>query len=164
MPRHPWLAVSLAALAVVTLGLKIGLHGAPPGPDGMLAARQQAEQLLAARGWSRGETSQLTLDGTMPAVRYLRADCAEGIIVAAVPPRADAFPLVGELAADGGRALFVYDGIASVRPPSSVTMLRWKVEQVMGAMGWPAADRPAILAIAVPAGCPAARDLPWPAP
>lgn len=166
MARHWRLAVSLAALAALTLGLKIGLHGSLSMLDAGHSDQLRTERFLAGNGWSRQDAIALTIDGSMPATRYVRAGCARGMTVVIAPPRADAFPLIGALARDDDHLVFIFDGRASDQPPSNTALLRWKIARVLRAML--AAETttqtnvsPVILGVVVPPDCPAARDIPW---
>jgi len=162
MSHHPRLVASLAALAALTLGLKIGIHGLLTAADDTYGAQARAERMLAAHGWSRRGSILLTLDDEIPTAHYAHIGCADELIVATVPLRADAFPLVAQLARDDAHPVFFHDGAASDRPPSSMTILRWKLARALRAMGLPAAYLATpIFAVIAPADCAAARDLPW---
>lgn len=166
MIRHWRLAASLAALAALTLGPKIALHGSLSMLDAGRADQLRTERFLADNGWSRQEAIVLTLDGSMPAARYARAGCATGMTVVIAPPRADAFPLIGALARDDDRIVFIFDGRALDQPPSNTALLRWKFARILRAVTATGTTTrgdasSAILGVVVPPDCPAARDIPW---
>lgn len=147
-------ALSLIALAAVSLPGKVAGPAAGGGGGVEAAAEQRAHAALEAAGWTRHEGFALTVAGRHPVTPFTAPACPHGLLVGPVAADLDAVPMMARAAGPGSRVIFLHGGTLHEAPPRLAAYAADKAAPLLAALGRaPGADRRVLIGLALTEGC-----------